>query len=56
MKQAISESVLNVAGTQLRVYTLDDGSRVINQEDMLAFFDMDIEDVERIKKELLGDK
>ena len=36
---AISESVLSVGGFDLRVYQLDDGSRIIDKDDIEKFFE-----------------
>lgn len=38
LPQAISESVLDIAGVKLRVYMLDDGRRIINADDVAQLF------------------
>lgn len=38
LPEAISESVLNIGGCQLRVYVLDNGQRIINADDLENFF------------------
>ena len=39
MKKAISAGVLKIAGIEMKTAVLEDGTRVIDAEDMARFFD-----------------